>query len=218
MDTLNNQQILDAGLVDWRKLEHALHARFAGSDFRELARFISAVADAAEAADHHPDVRLTYGVVDVSVCSHDAGMNITNRDIDLATEISRIAAQHGLAADPSSVTQLELALDTAHKDRVAPFWSALLTGAADNLVDGTVVDSSGRVPQVWFQGSEEHEGPRQRWHLDLWLPPETVDERVAAAVAAGGALLRDESAATFTVLADPDGNRVCICFATGRES
>lgn len=218
MDTLSNQQILDAGLDDWRKLEHALHARFTGSDFRELARFVGAVADAAETANHHPDVTLTYGVVDISVCSHDAGMQITKKDVDLATAVSRIAAEHGLAADPSSVTQLEVALDTSHEDRVAPFWSALLTGAADNLVDGSVVDPSGRVPQVWFQSTDEHEAPRQRWHFDLWLPPEIVEERVAAAVASGGELMREESAPTFTVLADPDGNRVCLCFATGRES
>lgn len=218
MDILSNQQIIDSGLDDWRKLEHALHARFTGSDFRQLARFVGAVADAAEIANHHPDVRLTYGVVDVSVCSHDAGMKITRRDIRLASDISRIAAEHGLTADPASVTQLEVALDTAHEDRIAPFWSALLTGAADNLVDGSVVDSSGRVPQLWFQDTDEHETPRQRFHFDLWLPPETVEERVAAAVAAGGEVMPDECAPTFTVLCDPDGNRACICFATGRES
>ncbi len=217
METLSNQQILDAGLDDWRKLAQALHTRFTGSDFAILARFIGDVADAAEAADHHPDVRLTYGVVDVSVCSHDAGMKVTKKDVDLATEISRIAVAHGLVADPSAVTQLELALDTAHEDRVAPFWSALLTGDAENLVDGSVVDSSGRVPNTWFQRTDDHEIPRQCWHYDLWLAPEAVDERIAAAVAAGGKVFDDSKAPSFIVLADPDGNRVCICVSTGRE-
>lgn len=217
MDTVTNQQITDAGLDDWRKLAQPLHARFAVPDYTAAARFITAVAEAAEAAGHHPDVRLSYGVVDLSVVSHDAGSVLTQKDLDLAAEISGIAAEHGLTADPSAVTQLELALDTAQQDRVAPFWAALLTGDRDNVVDdGSVVDPTGRVPALWFQSTEEHDGPHQRWHFDLWLAPEVVDERIAASVAAGGEVLRDQSEPTFTVLADADGNRVCICTSVGR--
>lgn len=217
MDTITNQQITDAGLDDWRRLAQALHTRFAVPDYTAAARFIAAVAEAAEAAGHHPDVRLTYGVVDLSVVSHDAGIALIQKDLDLAAEISRIAADHGLTAEPSAVTQLELALDTAHEDRIAAFWSALLTGSADNRINGSVFDPTGRVPALWFQSTDEHDRPRQRWHFDLWLAPEVVDERIAAAVAAGGEVLEDESEPTFTVLADQDGNRVCICISSGRD-
>lgn len=216
MDTVTNEQITEAGLDDWRKLAQALHTRFAVPDYAAAARFIGAVADAAEAAGHHPDVRLTYGVVDLSVVSHDEGIALTQKDLDLAAEISRIAEAHGLTAEPTAVTQLELALDTAHEDRVAPFWSALLTGSAENVINGSVFDPTGRVPALWFQSTDEHDRPRQRWHFDLWLAPEVVDERIAAAVAAGGEVLPDLSDPTFTVLADSDGNRVCICTSTGR--
>lgn len=217
MDTVTNQQILDAGLSDWRRLAQALHTRFTVPDYTAAARFIAAVADAAEAAGHHPDVRLTYGVVDVSVVSHEDGMWVTSKDLDLAGEISRIAAAHGLAADPKAVTQLELALDTADQHRVAPFWSALLTGSPDNIVHDTVFDPTGRVPSLWFQDTDEHESPRQRWHYDLWLAADVADERIAAAVAAGGEVLHDAGAPSFTVLADPDGNRVCVCTCVGRD-
>lgn len=48
------------------------------------------------------------------------------------------------------MTQLELALDTAAEERVAPFWSALLTGSADNRIHDSVFDPTSRVPSVWF--------------------------------------------------------------------
>ena len=79
-----------------------------------------------------------------------------------------------------------------------------------------VFDPTGRVPSLWFQGTEDHQVPRQRWHFDLWLAPDTADQRIAAAVAAGGSVVDGSEAPAFTVLADPDGNRVCICCATGR--
>ncbi|WP_173401105.1 VOC family protein, partial [Arthrobacter sp. H41] len=76
---------------------------------------------------------------------------------------------------------------------------------------------TGRVPSLWFQGTEDHETPRQRWHFDLWLAPEVADERIAAAVASGGSIVDDTAAPSFTVLADLDGNRACICTSLERE-
>ncbi|MCA1657505.1 MAG: 4a-hydroxytetrahydrobiopterin dehydratase, partial [Actinobacteria bacterium] len=51
----------------------------------------------------------------------------------------------------------------------------------------------------------------------LWLAPEVAAERIAAAVAAGGSIVDDAEAPSFTVLADPEGNRACICTSLGRE-
>ena len=217
MDRLSTQDILDARLDDWRKLAQPLCARFTVPDFRTGAAFVTAVAEAAAAADHHPDVRLGHGVVDVSVATHEDGVWITPADVDLARRISEIAAGLGLAADPGAVTQLELALDTAHAALVTPFWSALLTGSADNTVYGSVFDPTGRVPAVWFQETDEHDTPRQRWHVDLWLAPEVADERIRVAVAAGGTVVDDSEAPSFIVLADSDGNRVCVCTSAERD-
>jgi 4a-hydroxytetrahydrobiopterin dehydratase len=179
VERLSNQQILDAGLVDWRKLAQALHARYSVPDYED-------------------------------------GLWVTQKDIDMARKIGEIAHEKGLAPEPGSVTQLEIALDTAHEDRVGPFWSVLLTGSPDNKIYGSIFDPTGRVPALWFQGTDDHQTPRQRWHFDLWLAPDTADQRIAAAVAAGGSVVDGSEAPAFTVLADPDGNRVCICCATGR--
>jgi 4a-hydroxytetrahydrobiopterin dehydratase len=211
------QQILDAGLVDWRKLAQALHTRYSVPDYIVAAAFVAAVAQAAEAGGHHPEVKLAHGVIDVSVCTREDGVWVTQNDIDMARRISEIARQSGLQPEPTAVTQIEIALDTAHEDSVAPFWSVLLTGSRDNKIYDSIFDPTGRVPGLWFQGTEEHEPPRQRWHFDLWLAPEMADERIAAAVAAGGSIVDDSGAPSFTVLADPDGNRVCVCTSLGRD-
>lgn len=92
----------------------------------------------------------------------------------------------------------------------------LLTGSLDNTIYDSVFDPTDRVPSLWFQGTQEHELPTHRWRFDLWLAAEVADERIAAAIAHGGSIVDDAGAPAFTVLADPDGNRVCIYGATGR--
>jgi 4a-hydroxytetrahydrobiopterin dehydratase len=210
MADLTTTQILDAGLDDWRKLAQALHARFITGDFVTGLGFVTAVTEAAEQANHHPDVTLTYPYVDLKLVSHDVG-RLTRRDLDLARRISEIARERGIDAQPGAVTEIELALDTADLAAAGPFWAALLTGSADSVDGNDVVDPSGRVPLLWFQHTDAHETPRQRFHLDLWVPHDVAESRIAAAVAAGGQVVDDTNAPSFVVLADPEGNRVCVC-------
>ncbi len=140
MNKLSTQDILDAGLDDWRKLAQALHARYRIADFTAGAAFVAAVAEATEAAGHHPDLKITRGVVDVSLCTHENGLWVTQKDIATAEKISEIARKQGLMPEPAAVTQLEVALDTANEDRVGPFWSVLLTGSPENKIYDSVFD------------------------------------------------------------------------------
>ena len=215
MDKLTTKQVLDAGLDDWRKLAQALHARFLTGDFVTGLRFVTAVTDAAERANHHPDVTLTYPFVDVKLVSHDVDQ-VTQRDVDLARQITEIARDQEIAAEPSAVTEVELALDTADLASVGPFWSALLTGSTESLSGNDVVDPAGRLPLLWFQDTDAHETPRQRFHVDLWVPHDEAEKRIAAAVAAGGRVVDDRNAPSFVVLADPEGNKACVCTCLDR--
>lgn len=217
MDTLTNHQIHDAGLADWRKLAQALYARFSVPDYARAAAFVSAVAGTADETGQQPELRVTTGAVDVTLCTRKDGLWVTEQDISLARRVSEIAREQGLEPQPTAVSQLEIALDTAHEDAVAPFWAVLLTGSPESRIHDSVFDRSGRVPSVWFQGTDEHQPPRQRWHFDLWLAPEVAEERIAAAVAAGGTVVDQSEAPAFTVLADADGNRVCVCTSLARE-
>lgn len=210
MEQLSYKEILDAGIDDWRMLAQALHARFITRNFANGLKFVAAVGEAAEAADHHPDVKLKYPFVELKLMSHDVSA-ITQRDIDFARKVSEIAREQEIKAKPTAVAELEFALDTADRDAVGPFWAVLLTGSADSQHEDDIVDRSGRVPLLWFQQTSRHETPRQRFHIDLWLPHDVAEERIAAAVEAGGLVVDDEKAPAFTVLADPEGNKACVC-------
>jgi 4a-hydroxytetrahydrobiopterin dehydratase len=224
MYMLGDQQIADADLEDWRKLGQGLHARFLPSSFTAAARFLAAVAEVADAAGHAPQVRMDARFVDLKLISEDAiyrdedGVEhqvewVTQRDVVMARRITDVARSHGLRSDPSSITTIELALDTAHAEAVAPVWSALLTGSADAQGRGTISedirDATWRVPILWFQETEEHETPRQRFHLDVQVPYDVADQRIAAALAAGGVVVHD-SDPSYVVIADPDGNKACV--------
>lgn len=215
MENLSTKQVLDAGLADWRKLAQAFYGRFRTGDFVTGLRFVTAITQAAEEAGHHPDVTLTYSQVDLKLISHDVYW-VTQRDVDLARRISEIAREQGITADPQSVAEIEIALDTADVAAVGPFWAALLTGDADVLEGNDVFDPSSRLPLLWFQDTDAHETPRQRFHIDLWVPHDVAEERIAAAVAAGGRVVDDSEAPAFVVVADAEGNRACVCTILSR--
>lgn len=196
-----------AGLEDWRWLLGSLHAHFATGGFATGLALVNRIGALAEAANHHPDVVLQYPHVRVTLVSHDAA-GVTSRDVDLAREISAAAAELGISADPSMLSVLEIGLDTADEEAVAPFWRAVL-----GLEEG----SSGDLPELWFQQTDPHPEPRQRFHLDITVPLEVAQSRIDAALAAGGTLVSDDRAPAFTVLADAEGNKACICTAAGRD-
>jgi 4a-hydroxytetrahydrobiopterin dehydratase len=205
---LDGPAIEAEGLADWRVLLGVLHARFDTGDFNSGVTLVQAIGAAADEMNHHPDVDLTYPCVDVRLSSHDVG-GVTRRDVILARVISEMAAKLEAKARPEVTSALELALDTPDHEAIKPFWRAVLNYEDSNSPD-ELVDPTGKHPTLWFQECEPHDTPQQRWHLDLRVPPEVVEARIAAAIAAGGTLVSDAEAPKFWVLADPQGNQVCL--------
>jgi 4a-hydroxytetrahydrobiopterin dehydratase len=210
---LRGQEIHDEGLDGWRKVLDRLVARFETGDFNTGAALVSRIAEAADEAGHHPDVDLRYPHLTVSLRSHDVGA-ITPRDIRLARRISELAADAGVQASAHAPDVLELALDTPDRERIKPFWAAIL-GYQDG--DDEVTDRAGRTPSLWFQDTDSEAPDRQRWHLDVSVPHDVAQERIQAAIDAGGSLVDDGAAPAFWVLADPDGNKACICTWQSRD-
>lgn len=101
MDTLSSSQIAAARLADWHLAGDTLLARFAAPDFAAGAELVAGIAEAADAADHHPDIVLRYSSVIVALTSHDAG-GITQRDVRMARTVSDLAGRLGLTAEPAS--------------------------------------------------------------------------------------------------------------------
>lgn len=210
---MTGQQIADERLGGWAYLIGGLQTRIVTPDFATGLAIVNAIGAAAEEMDHHPDVDLRYSHVDVRLTSHDA-RGVTERDVRLARRISEIVAEagEGTSMESASVARLELALDTPAHQGVLPFWKAALAMEESDVaeVDDELNDPHDGLPTIWFQksGSEE---PRQRWHLDVWVEPEQVQPRIDAALAAGGTFVSDAEAPSFWVLADPEGNKVCLC-------
>ena len=217
---LRTAEVADAGLEDWRLLAGRLKARFTPADYATGLELAARIGAAAQDADHHPELTLTYTDVVLTLASHDVG-GVTSRDLRMARRISGIARELGVRADVAGLTQLELALDTARGAAQARIYAALF--GADVTGDGDLADPSGQTPSMWWQGPEgeastgEHALPapevEQRWHLDVWVAPEEAEARLQASLDAGATLLSDASAPSFWVIEDADGNRACVCTA-----
>ncbi|MGJ9421982.1 4a-hydroxytetrahydrobiopterin dehydratase [Aeromicrobium sp. CF3.5] len=96
---LDEAQVRAEQLSDWRWSDGALSATFGTGTFATGLQLVARLGEAAEAANHHPDVELTYPSVTVRLTSHDVG-GVTSRDTDLAHAISTFARE--LEADASS--------------------------------------------------------------------------------------------------------------------
>jgi 4a-hydroxytetrahydrobiopterin dehydratase len=117
------------------------------------------------------------------------------------------------------VQGIEIAVDAMDIAAVRPFWQTVLDyvdepGAGP---EDALVDPLGQGPPVWFQQMDAPRPQRNRIHLDVSVPPDAAQARIAATLAAGGRLLSDEEAPAFWVLADPEGNEVCVCTWEGRD-
>ena len=94
-------------------------------------------------------------------------------------------------------------------------WAVLLTGSPEAQGRGTpsdeIRDATARVPNLWFGDADEHETPRQRFHIEVYVAPEVAEQRIAAVAAAGGTVVDDSNEASLTVIADQDGNQGIVC-------
>lgn len=203
-------------LPDWRVVLNRLEARFTAPSFGDAAALIADIAAAADAAEHHPDVDLRYpGRVHVVLTTHATG-GLSDLDVSLALEISRLAAAREATSEPLVSQAVEIALDAVDIPAVLPFWRAVL-GYVDDAAPGStgpvvaLRDPARIGPPMWFQQADERHHQPQRFHLDVSVPHDLAEERIAAALAAGGTLVTHEYARSWWVLADAEGNQACVC-------
>lgn len=75
---------------DWRLREGRLVASYRFADYTAALRFVNRVALVAEQQNHHPDLTLTWGRVDISLWTHDVG-GLSQLDFILAAQLSTLA-------------------------------------------------------------------------------------------------------------------------------
>ena len=124
------------------------------------------------------------------------------------------------AESPRPVQALEVAIDALDIPAIQPFWKAVL-GYVDQSDAGdpscAIVDPAGQLPALWFQQMDAPRPQRNRVHFDITVAHDEAEPRVRAALAAGGRLVDDSHARAFWVLADAEGNEVCVCTWTDRD-
>jgi 4a-hydroxytetrahydrobiopterin dehydratase len=186
----------------------------------------AAVAASGPGADGHLRADLRPDRVELSVQTRARGA-VTGHDTQLAHRIQAAVTGLGLAAaDATSgqsrrpVQMLEMAIDAMDIPAIRPFWKAVLGYAGEPGRDGPqdgIADPAGQLPAIWFQQMDAPRPQRNRVHFDITVAHDEAELRVSAALAAGGRLVDDSFARSFWVLADAEGNEVCVCTWTGRD-
>ncbi|WP_344441391.1 VOC family protein [Kitasatospora nipponensis] len=207
-----------AGTEDWRVLGEGACAYFRTGSFAAGARFVRAIDEEVRFEGHHPDIDLRpEGVTVRLITLTETYYGLTEQHLDLARQISAVARRAGIEADPAAVHAVQVTVDALESATVTPFWRALLgyrerAGSAEDLVD-----PRRRAAAFYFQPMDAPRPQRNRMHVDVWVPYDLAEARIAAALAAGGRLVSDESAPSHWVLADPEGNEACVgtCGWTG---
>ena len=197
-----------AELPDWRCRTGALHTAYEADSVATALGLVATVGAIAEELDHHPDVDWRYRHVFIRSTTHSANGRVTALDVELARRIDVEAAARSVTAVPALSRTIELAIDAAAPETLSPLWAQLLgyRTVANDEID--LVDPWGRGPSIWFQRTDTPDA--SRIHVDVYVADETVSTEVESAVALGGAV-DDDHAPAWWVVADSDGNRVCIC-------
>lgn len=205
--------------IGWRFLLDVLWASVPVSSIRAgLEVAAAAVAACGEEADEHLRVDLRPDRVELSLQTRELAA-VTGRDTALAHAIS--AAVTTTPGPPGRRVQtLELAIDALDIPGIRPFWQAVL--ALTDEVAGAgptdwLVDPAGQLPTLWFQQMDAPRPQRNRIHFDITVPHDEAEHRVRAALDAGGTLVDDSRARAFWILADPEGNEVCVCSWQDRD-
>jgi len=214
-DRITARQFRQAeGVEDWCVLGEGACTHFRTGSFAAAARLVQAISGLAGSDDHRPDVDLRHDGVTVRLITITGDyFGMSTRDVELARGISAAARELGLSADPSAVQSLLVVPGAPVTAEVMPFWRAVLGYEPLGESPGeSLVDPRRRGPSFWFESMDE---PRPDGggaiHVAISVPCEQAEARVAAALAAGGRMVRDQSAPTWWTLADAAGNEGDIC-------
>ena len=193
------------GLDDWAVLHGGPTAVFRVGSLLEAAQLATAVAavpgleqrTVLTAASDQLTVRLTREVWGTEA-----------RHVDVAREISRIAREHGARGDRAAVQEVQLAISAKPDAIDLPFWRAVLGYAP--MHGDNAIDPLGHGSTVWMQDLDPEKPLRHAMHVDVSVARDVAEQRLAAALAAGGQIVDDSEAPEGWILQDRSGNKVCI--------
>jgi ribonuclease HI/pterin-4a-carbinolamine dehydratase len=111
----------------WQETKHGLYKQFVFQDFKEAWGFMERVAAAANRLDHHPRWQNEWNVVDIWLSTHEAGMEITDRDRELANTIDTLVEvpaktnmEDNVAEKATKITEVQLYADGGSRGNPGP--------------------------------------------------------------------------------------------------
>ena len=142
------------------------------------------MGEAGDALGHHPRVSIGKGYVDLELVSDDAIFH-DDEGAEHVVEWVTQPSRQGSSRTPSD----EIRGCRRRRGVPKPVWR-LRRRTQETRAD------CDRVP---------------RFHVEVYVAPEVAEQRIAAALAAGGTVVDDSDAPSLTVIADQDGNQGIVC-------
>jgi len=195
------------GVTDWRVMASGPQAVFRSSSLPHGARLLAVIVEAAERLGVEPDIDLRPEAVVIRV-PYRGAERIPAGAAEFAAEVSRAAAELSLSADISRIQSVDIYVAEHSAADTKPFWIAAL--GYDPLGETDAIDPLRRGPQLAFNPLREDRQGRGRTHIDVSVPADQAEARVAAALAAGGRLVDDSNAPMWWTVASPDNHGIDI--------
>jgi len=213
--------------IGWRYLLETLSVSVPVESMAQASEVAAAAVEAGgDDADGHIRVDLRPDRVELSVQSRARGV-LTVTDTRLAHRIAEAVDRLGLRPAGATtgesarpVQMLEMAIDAMDIGAIRPFWKAVMAYVDEPVGEGpplALVDPTGQLPAIWFQQMDAPRPQRNRVHFDITVAGDEAELRVRSALDAGGCLVNGSFAPSFWVLADVEGNEVCVCTWTERD-
>lgn len=193
------------GVDDWAVLHGGATAVFRVRSMRDAAALAEALVDVLE---DEPGVLLTFGSDRLTVRLTRDLWQLDERHVDLARAVSAVARAHDAIADRDSLQEVQLAIAAKPDEIDVEFWRAVL--GYETTAEDSAVDRLGHGSTVWMQYLDQEKPLRHAMHVDVSVPQDHVQDRLEAALAAGGRIVDDSEAPRWWTLSDRAGNRVCI--------
>jgi len=207
-DILTRPQLDEAlaTLPDWRYRLGGLVTVYKAPTAAAALELIAAVGRLAEEQNHHPDLDWRYNRVFLRYSSHDAGTEVTPRDVTAAAAASVAAAAVAATAQPGLYRTVEVAIDSENPAGISEVWRVALGYRKGRL--GDLTDPYGRGPSLRFR--ETTTPSASRIHVDIHRS-QAESGPVLDQTAATGALINRDHAPHWVVVTDAEGNRMCLC-------
>jgi 4a-hydroxytetrahydrobiopterin dehydratase len=115
------------GVEEWRVIGDGACAYFPTGSFAASARLVQAISQLPGVENHKPDVDLRHEGMTVRLITYtDDCYGMSQRDVEMARQISATARRLGLSAAPSAVQSLLVIPGAISTAEVMPFWRAAL--------------------------------------------------------------------------------------------